>query len=87
MADCMGLPAVPDGSPSSDDRYWSPTYEVSDNITGLNKGRKTNGYVYHEKFLLTNTQSNGIDGSNFEILYAIPLSMTANADQRKNYNF
>lgn len=28
IAECIGLPAVPDGSPSSLDRYWSPTWDV-----------------------------------------------------------
>lgn len=44
MAASMGLPAVPDGSPSSEDRNWSPTYETGNNTHELNyKGKKRGG--------------------------------------------
>ena len=36
IAECIGLPAVPDGSPSSLDRYWSPTWDAEENNMGLN---------------------------------------------------
>lgn len=39
IADWIGLPAVPEGSPSSLDLYWSPTYVLYQKTTLINQSK------------------------------------------------
>lgn len=47
IAEWIGLPAVPEGSPSSLDRYWSPTYKLYHKTTFTNQFKSTKQYNYY----------------------------------------